>query len=573
MKRENDFRLRIGRPRDRGAGAGTKVRGFVGEVLTAARRSGLGTLDHGARGRAGRFGRGGGARGRLASRRVIIKARIVQHRGARYRAAPMKMHLSYLRRQGATRDGGGAEMFDRDGLADHDAFAKRCEDDRHHFRFIVSPEDAARLEDLRATTRQLMERAERALGTRLDWVAVDHWNTDHPHVHVLVRGVGDDGRDLVINPEFMKHGFRELAEALVSLELGPRTEAEIAASLDREMTADRWTQFDRRLRDLAGEAGVVDLRPEAGRSTAGDLRLIGRTQHLERLGLAEAQAPGQWRLSEGLEPQLRALGMRGDIIKTLHATLRGQDRDPSAIIIQDRELSAPVFGRLADRGLHDELTGQAYVVIDAVDGRTHHFRFSDLVQTGDTSIGGLVEVRARTLDDGSTRLELVHRSDLDLAGQIKASGATWLDRQMVARDPQELAQAGFGLDARTALDQRRAHLEALGLASREGGVSKPARNLIATLRAQELARVAANIRAETGATFVETGKGDLVAGLYSRRLDLVSGRFAMIEDGLGFQLVPWTRSLDAQLGQGVRGMMSPSGGVDWSLGRKRGLGL
>lgn len=573
MKRENDFRLRIGRPRDRGAGAGGKARGFIGEVLNAARRSGLGTLDHGARGRAGRFGRGGGARGRLGSRRVIIKARIVQHRGARYRAAPMKMHLSYLRRQGATRDGERAEMFNRDGVADHDAFAKRCEEDRHHFRFIVSPEDAARLEDLRATTRQLMARAERELGTRLDWIAVDHWNTDHPHVHVLVRGVADDGRDLVINPEFLKHGFRELAEGLVSLELGPRTQAEIAASLDREMTADRWTQLDRRLRDLTGDADVVDLRPDAERLQASDLRLIGRVRHLERLGLAEARAPGQWRLAQDLEPQLRALAIRGDIIKTLHTTMRGQDRDPNAIVIEGRELAAPVFGKLVDRGLHDELTGQAYVVVDGVDGRTHHFRFGDLLQTGDTPLGGLVEVRSRALDDGSARLELIHRSDLDLAGQVRASGATWLDRQMVARDPQALAQAGFGLEARAALDQRRAHLETLGLASRLDGVLSPARDLIEILRGQELARVAANIQAETGATLVVTGKGDMVCGLYSRRLDLVSGRFAMIEDGLGFQLAPWTRSLDAQLGREVRGMMSPSGGMDWSLGKKRGLGL
>lgn len=573
MRRENDFRVRIGRPRDQGAGAGSKAHGFVGEVLNAARRSGLGTLSHGARGWAGRFGRGGGAHGRLASRRVIIKARIVQHRGARYRAAPMKMHLSYLRRQGATRDGERAEMFDRDGGTDHEAFAKRCEEDRHHFRFIISPEDAARLEDLQATTRELMARAERALGTRLDWIAVDHWNTDHPHVHVLIRGVADDGRDLVINPEFMKHGFRELAEGLVSLELGPRTEAEIAASLDREMAADRWTSLDRRLRDLAGEAGAVDLRPVAGRPRASDLRLIGRVQHLERLGMAQAQAPGQWRLAEDLEAQLRALGLRGDIIKTLHATMRGQGRDPNAIVIQGCELSAPVFGKLADRGLHDELTGQAYVVVDAVDGRTHHFRFGDLLQTGDTPIGGLVEVRSRGLEDGASRLELVHRSDLDLASQVKASGATWLDRQMVARDPQVLAQAGFGLEARAALDHRRAHLETLGLASRQNGMLSPARNLIGTLRSQELARVAANIAAETGAAFVENGKGDMISGLYSRRLDLVSGRFAMIEDGLGFQLVPWTRSLDAQLGREVRGTMSPSGGMDWSLGRKRGLGL
>ncbi len=575
MKRENEFRPRVGRSRDKGAGAVPKARGFVGEVLSASKRSGLGTLDLGSRGRAGRFGRGGGRAisGRLASRRVVIKTRIIQHKGSRYRAAPMKMHLSYLRRQGATRDGGRAEMFDCDGVADHDAFAKRIEDDRHHFRFMVSPEDAAKLADLRTTTRELMARAERELGARLDWVAIDHWNTDNPHVHVLVRGVADDGRDLVINPEFLKHGFREMAQALVSLELGPRSEAEIAASLDREMTADRWTHLDRRLREVANDTGGVDLRPDGTRQGPGEARLIGRAQYLERLGLAQFQGPGQWRLVDDLEPRLRDLAQRGDIIKTLHASLRGQDRDLNAIVIQGRDLEAPVFGKLADRGLHDEVTGHAYVVVDAVDGRTHHFRFGDLAQTGDTPIGGLVEIRSRRLDDGGSWVELVHRSDLSLDAQVKASGATWLDRQMVAREPQVLAQAGFGLEAREALEQRRAHLESSGLASRQAGGLAPVRNLLATLRERELSRVAANIQAETGATLIEAGKGDLVAGVYSRRIDLSSGRFAMIEDGLGFQLVPWTRSLDAKLGQEVRGTMTPTGGMDWSLGKKRGLGL
>ncbi len=574
MRRENDFRPRVGRPRDQAAGAGAKARGFVGEVLTAARRSGLGALDMGARGRSGRFGRGAStSRGRLASRGVVIKARIIQHKGSRYRAAPMKMHLSYLRRQGATRDGERAEMFDRDGVADHEAFVRRCDDDRHHFRFIISPDDAAQLPDLRTTTQGIMERAEQALGTRLDWIAVDHWNTDNPHVHVLVRGVADDGRDLVINPHFIKHGFREIAEALVSLELGPRTEAEIKASLDREMTADRWTQLDRRLGELTDERGGVDLRPGGAGVGRVDPRLVGRAQYLERLGLARAEEPGRWGLVEDLEPQLRGLAERGDIIKTLHATLSGKDRDLNAVVIQGRELASPIFGKLADRGLHDEFTGQAYVVVDAIDGRSHHIRFGDLSHTGDTPIGGLVEVRSRVLDDGASRLELLHRSDLDLAAQVKASGATWLDRQMVSGEPHALAQAGFGQEVRTALDERRTHLERIGLASRSASAWRPVGNLIATLRGRELERVAANLRAETGAAYIETGKGDMVAGLYSRRLDLVSGRFAMIEDRLGFQLVPWTRSLDAHLGQEVRGTVTPSGGMDWSLGKKRGLGL
>jgi type IV secretory pathway VirD2 relaxase len=116
-------------------------------------------------------------------------SRIVRHRGARFRSAPLCKHVAYLKREGVTRDGDHAQMFDATSDdADTKAFIGRSEKDRHHFRFTVSPEDAAQMADLRAFTRELMGDAESDLGTRLDWVAVDHWNTDNPHIHVLVRG-------------------------------------------------------------------------------------------------------------------------------------------------------------------------------------------------------------------------------------------------------------------------------------------------------------------------------------------------------------------------------------------------
>ena len=156
-------------------------------------------------------------------------------------------------------------MFDaRSEVADEQAFAERCRDDRHHFRFIVSPEDAAHLESLRTFTRELMADAERDLGTQLDWVAVDHWNTDNPHVHILIRGRADDGKDLVISRAYISQGFRERAAERVAVELGPRSEREIRSALEREVGAERWTNLDRALRDNAdARAGVVDLRPGA----------------------------------------------------------------------------------------------------------------------------------------------------------------------------------------------------------------------------------------------------------------------------------------------------------------------
>ena len=571
MTDENEFFLRLGRIGDQGARIAPRPRGFVQEVLGASRRSGQGAFDlkeRQGRRRSGR-GRDAAARSRDGSRRVIVKARIVRHRGSRYTAAPLAMHMRYLRREGVTRDGAPAEMFDRDGAADPAAFAERCQDDRHHFRFIVSPEDAGSLDDLRATTRDLMAQAEKDLGMRLDWVAVDHWNTDHPHVHVLIRGVGADGRDLVIDADYMTKALRQRAEALVSLELGPRSPEEIAASLDREVEAERWTSLDRTLQGRIGPDGLVDLRPSTDGGDRVPPRLIGRVQHLKRLGLADEQG-GRWRLADDLEPRLRALGERGDIIKTLHRAIRDVDRDLADFAIQAEHLDAPIVGRLVDRGLHDEHSGRAYVVVDGVDGRLHHFRFKDLGATGDTPVGGLVEVRSRQAPGEKANLDLVHRSDLSLDRQVSASGATWLDRQLVVREPTPFADGGFGREVRNALDRRRAHLKASGLADRLG---RPRPGLVAGLRAQELARVADNIAAEIGGTWNPVKAGDPIAGVYQRRLDLVSGRFAMIEDGLGFQLVPWTRGLEDRLGQEVRGLVSQGGGVDWALGRKRGIGL
>lgn len=103
------------------------------------------------------------------------------------------------------------------------------EADRHHFRFIVSPDDAE-LSDLKTFTRDLMAQAQRDLGSRLDWVAVDHWNTEHPHVHIIVRAGADDGQDLVISRDYIKEGMRARAEALVTRELGLRSSRTSAGS-------------------------------------------------------------------------------------------------------------------------------------------------------------------------------------------------------------------------------------------------------------------------------------------------------------------------------------------------------
>jgi type IV secretory pathway VirD2 relaxase len=578
-KRDDDLHVRPGR-----IGHGRDAKSFVGEVTKAARKAGhLGRSFSAKRAPTGKsnFGRGRaaalGRSIRSPARRVAIKVRVVRQLGTKFRAAPLSRHIAYLERDGVTRDGARGEMFGPNAeTADVKVFADRCEGDRHHFRFTVSPEDAGELADLRAFTRELMSDAERDLGTRLDWVAVDHWNTDNPHIHVLVRGRADDGGDLVISRDYIGRGLRGRAEERVELELGPRSEREISNALRREVDAERWTSLDRALRDLADEgAGVADLRPNATGPDSELRRLMtGRAMKLERMGLAEQAGPGCWTLKRGIEETLRDLAIRGDIIKTIHRAMADGAGAPdvAAFAVHGDDITDRVIGRLVERGLHDELAGTAYAIIDGADGRTHHIRFADLDMTGDAQPGSIVELRAWQDANASRRLSLATRSDLPLEAQVTAPGATWLDRELVARDPTPTA-GGFGAEIRDAMARRSDHLVAEGLARRKGDRVFFAPGVIDTLRQRELEDAAKRLATETGLPHMPSGQGDYVAGIYRQRITLASGRFAMIDDGLGFQLVPWRPALEQKLGQQVSGTMMPGGGVDWSFGRKRGLGL
>jgi len=302
--------------------------------------------------------------------------------------------------------------------------------------------------------------------------------------------------------------------------------------------------------------------------------MLGRAAKLERLGLAERAAPACFALKPGLEQALRELEIRDDIIKTMHRTMTGAGREPdgSGFALHGDYPGDPVLGRLVARGLHDELKGSAYAVVEGVDGRTHHLRFSDLELTGDAAPGAIVEARVYEDDQGRKRLSLATRSDLSLQQQIAAPGATWLDRQLLAREP-VVTGGGFGAEVVDAMDRRVEHLASEGLARRQGQRVIFSRDLLETLRRRELDNAAGKIAAETGLTYRPSAEGEHVAGIYQQRVVLSSGRFAMIDDGLGFQLVPWRPALEQQLGRQVSGVMLPSGGVDWSFGRKRGLGL
>ena len=677
----SDFRLRPGRIRDHRARRG-RPKSFFAQVMRAAAKANGGPLASAQsrggslhspsstrprKGRCSRIGRGQAAADRLKlaagqrnpsrrMRRVIVKARIVRLKaGSRAAIA----HLNYLQRDGTTRDGGRGQLYGRDDdRTDGRAFVERGHEDRHQFRLIVAPEDGDRLSDLRGFTRDVMRQMEEDLGTRLDWVAVDHFNTGHPHSHVVIRGKDDLGKDLIIAQDYITDGLRLRAQERATLELGPETDVELRTKLQAEISAERFTRIDRAMLSEADNA-FLDLRPEAGQSRADFDRTlrIGRLQVLGRFGLASEVESGVWHLSNRLEPALRELGERGDIIKSINRSLaaRGEARSAESILLHGDTTSVPVIGRVIGKELTDELGDRVGVIVDGIDGRVHHAVLGEAAMVDEARLGVIVEIgrvpsaprpadrniAVLAKDTGEyrpsehraiaeaghvrvpggdydayveshvRRLEALRRAGIveradadrwlipadlearaqaydasqgrraslrvlsahDLDRQVTSDGSTWLDRQLVNRTGGMLAEAGFGAKVRSALERRKDELIRQGHAWRtpEGGV-RARRDLLPVLERQEVERVGRKLAAKRGLAFRAIEDGQTIRGKLIGSAQLASGRFAMIDDGLGFSLVPWRPVIEKEIGREVLGVMRGDD-ISWQFGRKRGLGI
>jgi type IV secretory pathway VirD2 relaxase len=646
--RDDDrFRVRPGAPKHRGDA-------FVNKVLRQANKAGakLGKT-------AGRIGQRPGSRlgrGHVAARfagrglganarRVTIKARLVNlaQAGPRSTAA----HLRYIEREGVDRQGGPGRAYGpTTDDADLEAFKERGAGDRHQFRFIVSPEDAEQLDDLRTYTRHLMARMEADLGTRLEWVAVDHWNTDNPHTHVVLRGKDDTGKDLIISRDYIAEGMRRRASELATEWLGPRTELEMQRAMLREVEQERWTGLDRTLQREAGDDGLVRVERFAEPRLQRQRQvLIGRLQRLQRMGLATEPQPGVWTIQAEAEPTLRAMGERGDIIRTMQRAMSGKSRELA--VFEPNNDGRTLVGRVAGKGLADELYDKGYLIVDGTDGKAYYVALPPRSELEQYPAGAVVEVKgaadvraadrniAALVVDGVyradhhlavaqgqvtpdrdprevvaahvRRLEALRRagivereaegvwrvpgdlaergrqydaqrlgggvavdlkSHLPIERQVRVIGATWLDQQLVGGG-KGLGDLGFGAEIKDALRQRADFLAEQGLAEHRGQRVILPRNLLATLRGRELAKVAQEIAAETGLTHRPLADGERAAGIYRRSLTLASGRYAMLDDGKGFSLVPWKPVIDQRLGQQLAATVRGSN-VSWEFGRSRG---
>ncbi len=241
---------------------------------------------------------------------------------------------------------------------------------------------------------------------------VQSYDSDHPHAHVVVRGVDLHGRRVLMSRQYISHGMRETAQELANEFLGPRLESEIQRTREREVIQERLTSLDRELDRCATDHQVgADAVRERTRDDREAQHLLDRLEHLERLGVADRVSPGGWRLTPGWQAQLRELGERGDIVKQLHRTMRAGDPARFYAVRPGQALpdgrggveEGAMVGRVAAKGLEDESKGVWYAVLETPTGAAYHLRLSarqaEVTRTGDlVTFGTRRDAAVRPID-------------------------------------------------------------------------------------------------------------------------------------------------------------------------------
>ena len=329
-----------------------------------------------------------------------------------------KAHGRYLAREKARADLTTEAGFDEDSQGID--IASRLQQwqsagDERLWKIIVSPEFGDRM-NLPRLTHELMKRMARDLATSLEWAAVCHFNTDNPHVHVLIRGVRDNGTPLSLGRDYVKRGIRNAAEDLCTCQLGYRSRSDVLEVQRREVAQQRFTSLDRIIaRESGAVSGVEAFRVNAGLSRFRNEYVIARLKTLETMGLAEADGQSQWRVRTDFETVLRAIQRSGDRQKMLAAHgLPVSDPRLPLRMLDSRRLRS-IEGRVLVHG-EDEGSGRNFMMLEGTDATVHCIYYtpemSEARSRGGLRAGSFVRVH-KAFVDGRAQVEVDDLGDAD----------------------------------------------------------------------------------------------------------------------------------------------------------------
>ena len=302
-----------------------------------------------------------------------------------------RAHGRYLARESATGTANSNEIaFDSKG--EDIEISNRLHEwqdagDERLWKLIISPEFGERV-DLKTLARQVMQRMESDLGTSLQWVAVSHQNTEHPHIHIALRGVNSDERPFQLDRDYIKYGIRKIAADLCTNQLGYRTELDADAAERREVHQHRFTSLDRLIRNRAVQTraadGLLEIAPERVDPQRGyaiprrESYIAQRLMVLEGMGLATAVGRNAWTVKADFDSVLRSMQRVCDRQKTLsvHGAAVSDDRLPvHTFNFRERRF---VEGRVLVHG--EEEGGRTYLMLEGTDARIHHIYYTPEIE-------------------------------------------------------------------------------------------------------------------------------------------------------------------------------------------------
>jgi|GEM_PF-1394453 len=425
-------------------------------------------------------------------RLVVIKSRIVKSKpwqNLEQKILTVNEHIKYLVRNEVGIDGNKAKFFDGENEdVDGKKFANDIAKDRHHFRFIVSPEDGLEV-DLKTHARNLVKQMEQDLGVKLTWVGVVHKNTDNPHIHLVIKGTEPNGKDLIIKPDYISHGMRFRSSDLLTRELGPRSELSIIKAKERALLQNRAIAIDYKIVQLAGEYDGK-FTPFIFRDLNQIKTASLRIKHLQSIGLITQ--PTNWpknfyKVDLQLIEKLKELETHHDIYKKM---ARSDVKEVRQYIPEQS-----MIGRIVSKGLQDELSATYYGVLDGVDGNKWYVDLSKYRNVEELKVGQIIilESKNRSKEVAINQLNKTHAQKLyfeqnqSLPDLVKAPGVTVLDRCLVNKDLQAvLSNNGVGVEIKKALKERSQVLVERGLANVFEQKIIINKNLFDSLRKQEL---------------------------------------------------------------------------------------
>ncbi len=373
-------------------------------------------------------------------RRAVVKVHIARA-GYSGGANAFGEHISYIERDGLDHDGNKGQSYDCDlDKIDTKGFKDRSAKDKRQFRLIVSAEDATKIPNLKVEIRNFMTGMEKDLKTKLDWIAVDHFDTAQLHSHIIIRGVDELGEPLAIDRRYLMTGMRARLSSQLTDSLGPRRDIEILRSQTRDITSDRLTRLDRDLNNLASDQDVLPTKAISEDERFKQSLLRKRLTHLQNLGLAHQQQ-SEWIFKPGWHGTLKQMGRRGDLIRSINEKYKSLDiSNKFKIYDRAKPPSHGLVGRVLGSITLDELKDTHALLIEGIDGQTWSVDVGSTSKDKLPAKGHTVSVSHR---DGKPK-----SSDKTISRIASLNNGLWSDSIHAVYDPASSPQYRLALKRR-----------------------------------------------------------------------------------------------------------------------------